>query len=79
MSKQSNRGYRLLRRLLFLLAGIPFLSGLSSCTGSHVECKYGGPADYELFNDTTESTTEEVDNEDFNFGTAKKEEEKTKE
>lgn len=79
MSKQSNRGYRLLRRLLILLAGIPFLSGLSSCTNSRVECKYGGPADYKVYNDTTEDNTEEVNNEDFDLGTAKKEEEITQE
>lgn len=58
---------------MIALSSIPLLSGLSSCTFGRVECKYGGPADYGVFRDTTEDTTENVDNEGFDFGEAKKE------
>ena len=71
--------YKIFRRFMIALAGIPLLSGLSSCTGSRVECKYGGPADYGFFKDSTEDTTEDVNHEDFDFGEAKNDEEKEQE
>ncbi len=71
--------YKIFRRIMIALSGIPLLSGLSSCTGSRVECKYGGPADYGVFRDTAEDTTEDVDYEGFDFGEAKNDEEKEQE
>lgn len=60
--------YKFFRRIMIALAGLPLLSGLSSCI-NRPTCKYGGPPDFEKFNkiDTT-NPTDSVDYEGFDFG-----------